>query len=97
MMGTELGIKNAKERFREANSFDRRSIDMMAYELYSVDVKNKIEFIGILPERRKDPKRITKESILNWGRMILGNHADDKKIFYKCVTLDDNPVGVLGV
>ncbi len=68
---------------------------MMAYELYSVDVKNKIEFIGILPERRKDPKRITKESIVNWGRMILGNHADDKKIFYKCVTIDDNPGGVL--
>jgi hypothetical protein len=29
--------------------------------------------------------------------MILGNHADDKKIFYKCVTIDDNPIGVLGV
>ncbi len=70
---------------------------MIAYEIYSVDVKNKIEFIGVLPERRKDPKRITKESILNWGRMILGNHADGKKIFYKCVTIGDIPGRILEI
>ena len=70
---------------------------MMAYELYSIDTKNRIEFIGILPERRKDPKRITNESILNWGRMILGNRENDKKIFYKCINIDDNPDGVLGI
>ncbi|MGZ3524404.1 MAG: hypothetical protein ACXU9L_06405 [Thermodesulfobacteriota bacterium] len=51
--------------------------------------KNGYEFIGILPERRKDPKRITKESVLNWGRMILGNNTDGKKIFFKSITIDD--------
>lgn len=64
-------------------------MDMLAYELYSFDEKNGVEFIGVLPERRKDPKRITKESVLNWGRMILGNDADGKKIFFKRVTLKD--------
>jgi len=70
---------------------------MVAYELYSFDEKNGVEFIGVLPERRKDPKRITKESIVNWGKMILGNHADGKKIFFKCVTLDDMIGGALGI
>jgi len=62
---------------------------MVAYELFSYDGKNGYEFIGILPERRKDPKRITKELVLNWGRMILGNNTDGKKIFFKCMTIDD--------
>jgi hypothetical protein len=70
---------------------------MVAYELYSFDEKNGVEFIGVLPERRKDPKRITKESIVNWGKMILGNHADGKKIFFKRVTLDDMIGGALGI
>jgi hypothetical protein len=62
---------------------------MVAYELFSYDEKNGYEFIGILPERRKDPNRITKESVLKWGRMILGNNAGGKKIFFKCMTIDD--------
>ena len=62
---------------------------MVAYELFSYDEKNGYEFIGILPERRKEPKRITKESVLNWGRMILGNNTDGKKIFFQCMTIDD--------
>jgi len=31
---------------------------MVAYELFSYDEKDGYEFIGILPERRKDPKII---------------------------------------
>jgi hypothetical protein len=62
---------------------------MLAYELFSYDEKNGYNFIGILPERRRNPKRITKESVLNWGRMILGSNADGKKIFFKSVTIDD--------
>jgi len=38
---------------------------MEAYEFYWRDDKGKEHFIGILPERRKNPKRITKESVLN--------------------------------
>jgi len=97
MIERELGINNAKKKFREGKSLGIGDLSMMAYELYSIDVKNRIELIGILPERRKDPKRITNESILNWGRMILGNRENDKKIFYKSITIDDNPDGVLGI
>ncbi len=63
---------------------------MVAYELFSYDGKNGYNFIfGILPERRRNPKRITKESVLNSGRCILGSNADGKKIFFKSVTIDD--------
>jgi hypothetical protein len=62
---------------------------MVAYEFFSYDEKNGYELIGILPERRNDPNRITKESILNWGRMIFGTNADGRKISFKCTTIDD--------
>lgn len=62
---------------------------MVAYELFSYDERNGYSFIGILPERRRNPKRITKESVLNWGRMILGSNADGKKIFFNTVTIYD--------
>jgi len=43
------------------------------YEFYSRYEKGD-KLIGILPERRKDPTRITPESIMNWGR-VLGDRA----------------------
>ena len=61
---------------------------MVAYELYLYDELKGYELIGILPERRKDPKRITKESVLKWGRMLLGDSADDKNIFFKEIKID---------
>ncbi len=62
---------------------------MVAYELFSFDKKNGYEFIGILPERRKDPKRITKESVVNWGRIVLGNRSGGKKILFNRVAMED--------
>ena len=67
----------------------RGFIDMVAYELFSFDEKNGCEFIGILPERRKDPKRITKESVVNWGRMVLGSRSEGKKIFFNRVAMEE--------
>ena len=55
---------------------------MVAYEFYWSDEQGEEHFIGILPERRKDPKRITKGSILNWGWNIIGDHSDVKNIHF---------------
>jgi len=63
---------------------------MVAYELYLYDQIKGHKLIGILPERRKDPRRITKESVLKWGRMLLHDSADDKNIFFKQVEIDHN-------
>ncbi len=63
---------------------------MVAYELYLYDEIKGHKLIGILPERRKDPRRITKESVLKWGRMFLHDSADHKNIFFKQVEIDHN-------
>jgi hypothetical protein len=44
---------------------------VVGYELYWHDPIKGYQLIGVLPERRKNPKRITKESVLNWGKNIL--------------------------
>ncbi len=62
---------------------------MLAYELYLYDEIGGYRLIGILPERRKDPKRITKESVLKWGRTLLGDSANDGNIFFKQVKIDN--------
>ena len=46
---------------------------MVAYELYLRNRKGEEHLLGILPERRKNPSRITKESVVRWGKLVLGN------------------------
>ena len=55
---------------------------MTAYEFYYRDEKGTEHFIGILPERRKNPIRVTEESVLNWGWKIIGDNPDVKKIYF---------------
>jgi hypothetical protein len=55
---------------------------MVAYEFYWRDDTEGVHFIGILPERRKRPERITQKSILNWGWKIIGNGSDVKDIYF---------------
>jgi hypothetical protein len=49
---------------------------MVVYKIYKHDQSEKARIIGTLPERRKDQKRITKESVLNWGKEVLGEGSD---------------------
>ena len=56
--------------------------NMAAYEFYWRDESEKEHVIGILRERRKNPERITDESIINWGRKILGTNGDTKNIYF---------------
>jgi hypothetical protein len=60
---------------------------MIAYEFY-IRGEEKEHLIGILPERRKDKERITEESILNWGRLLLGNDDKDKSSSLYFVRVD---------
>jgi hypothetical protein len=61
---------------------------MLAYEVYSFDNTSGYELIGVLPERRKVRTRITRESVLNWGKILLGGNANSKSILFKEVTID---------
>ena len=55
---------------------------MKAYEFYGYDEKGEEHFIGILPERRGDPGRITNDSVLNWVWKIIGDNSDAKDIYF---------------
>ncbi len=55
---------------------------MVAYEFYWNDEAGKEHLIGILPERRKDPERISNQLIMNWVRGILGDSAHFEKIYF---------------
>jgi hypothetical protein len=63
---------------------------MLAYELYTFNKKKGYEFIGVLPERRKNPTRMTEDSVMSWGKILLGDNVDSKNMFFKRVILDNN-------
>ena len=44
---------------------------MVAYAFYMFEKIEKVHFIGLLPERRKNPERITQESISIFCEDIL--------------------------
>lgn len=61
---------------------------MVAYEFYTKDKHDGPHLIGILPERRKDKKRITQESIINWGKMFLGDDTEFQDLFFVQVKVE---------
>jgi hypothetical protein len=61
---------------------------MVAYEFYCRDENEGVHFIGILPERRENPARITQESIMNWGTKAVGNNSGVKEIFFTQVGIE---------
>ena len=55
---------------------------MIGYELYWYDPITGYQLIGVLPERRRNPKRITKESVMNWGKKYFGNKLNLNEMFF---------------
>ncbi len=55
---------------------------MVAYEFYVVDDKEEFHSLGTLPERRKDPLRMTRESIMKWGKLVVGDSVDVHDIYF---------------
>jgi hypothetical protein len=68
---------------------------MLVYELYTFNHEKGYELIGVLPERRKNPTRITKESVIRWGRMLAGDDVDGKDIFFNPVAIENPADGIL--
>jgi hypothetical protein len=67
---------------------------MVAYELYCLDPTGGCQIIGVLPERRKKPERITQESIQNWGEKIFGKNLNTEDIFSIQVTIDEKTIRI---
>ncbi len=56
---------------------------MVAYEFYlHDDDMEEFHLLGILPERRKDPVRITQESIVKWGHLVAGDSIDVRNMYF---------------
>jgi len=55
---------------------------MCAYEFYWFDKTEKANFIGILQEKRENLLRITRESVLNLRRKIIGSNEDVANIYF---------------
>lgn len=61
---------------------------LLAYEFYYRDPSNHTQLIGILPERRKDPQRITPDSIYHWAQTVLGSGWDMERVNVVEVMID---------
>jgi hypothetical protein len=70
---------------------------MVGYELYWHDPTKGYQLIGVLPERRKNPARITQKSVMNWTREILGENIDFNDIFFITITIDKNSGEILRI
>jgi len=55
---------------------------MLAYQFYCMGEDGKDHLIAILPERRRNPERITDQSILNWVREVIGNGCHGQSIYF---------------
>ena len=63
---------------------------MIVYKFYLRDAIKGDIFLGALPERRKNPQRITKESVINWGRKYFGKNTKDVDIFFIKTVLEES-------
>jgi len=62
---------------------------MDAYEFYWLDSIKGYELLGVLPERRKNPERITQKSVMSWGENIFGDHLNTKDLYFIQVTINE--------
>jgi hypothetical protein len=76
----QIGIKNAgkhKEWKPQKNS-EEQNIVMIAYEFYRRVPLGEDRLIGVLPERRRKAERITRDSIMNWAKMLVITMPEDE-------------------
>ncbi|MGZ3535100.1 MAG: hypothetical protein ACXU9K_07725 [Thermodesulfobacteriota bacterium] len=66
---------------------------MIVYKFYLRDAIMGDIFLGALPERRKNPRRVseesTEESVINWGRTYFGKNAKDEDIYFVKTVLEE--------
>ena len=60
----------------------KRGDKLIAYEFYLANAEDEFHLLGILPERRKDPLRITQESIMKRGKLVVGDGVEVKNIYF---------------
>jgi hypothetical protein len=59
-----------------------------AYEFYVIDGNKRHERLGVFPERRRNPMRITRQSIMDWAEGIVGCESAES-IYFIPVMIDE--------
>jgi hypothetical protein len=73
---------------------EMEEMPMKMYEVYELNRTTGYgTMIGILPERRRDRNRTTRESVLNWGRVLLGDKAEEAEIYFVEIILQKTNTG----
>jgi hypothetical protein len=67
----------AEGRKSQKNS-EEQNIVMTAYEFYRRVPLGEDRLIGVLPERRKNPERINRDSIMKWAKMLVITMSEDE-------------------
>lgn len=96
MPRTTLKIKRSPQALRgQGDAFNLTGFGgggdkvMLVYEFYWRDEMGRDLFVGILKERRKNPQRITEESILNWGRKAMGHNGEVGDFYFYISEMDE--------
>lgn len=55
---------------------------MIAYEFYRRVPCGEDRLVGVLPERRNNPERITHESIMNWARLLVPEDFFKRNVYF---------------
>ena len=55
---------------------------MVAYQFHCHDGAGEYHLIGVLPERRGDPVRITRDSVVNWAKDVIGDTLDTNSLYF---------------
>ena len=63
---------------------------MVAYQFYWYDPVKGYELVGVLPERRKKPERITQKSIMGWAEKVFGDKFSAEDICFIQVTINEH-------
>jgi len=70
-----------KHHFQSKKNPEKR-LNMTTYSFYLDDGREDACPIGILPERRKDRRRVTRKSIMKWGKLVAGSYVDPNSIHF---------------
>ncbi len=64
---------------------------MIAYEFYRDNSIKETQLIGVLPEKRRTPSRITQASLMNWLKKVLSNYLRTNGIDFFQMTINEFP------
>ncbi len=55
---------------------------MVAYEYCFRNGSGEKYLLGIPPERRRDPERITEQSVMQWVKQLIDDPLDLKNVYF---------------